>query len=235
MARNSKYMASPLPFESLQCKTSKILKSLRSNSSAAITSFTIFEQGNGETPEHRESLHKLVSQHRAGTTFDHIMRSMLNLVVMDVSRMTDNPGTDRLTLRRLVQLVDGRKCDFENAALHWYDDLLGFPNSKAEMSAAKVVEKWDAFHNNLDTLLNSAELKRVRALRNNELAHSLGKTFPLPVILDIKHVLLEVADIVSSASFALEGLEWAVDDYVVTRNDNARNFWDCFSGLGDCD
>ena len=180
-------------------------------------------------------MHTLVIQRGAGNTFDHIMRSMLNLVVMDVSRMTDNPGKDRRTLKSLTRLIDGRKFDFENAALHWFDDLLGFPNSQAQTSAAKVVEQWDAFNKRLDILLKSDELKRVRALRNNELAHSLGKTFPLPVILDIKHVLLEVADIVSSATFALEGGEWAVGDYVVTRSDNARDFWDCFGGLGDRD
>ncbi|KDA02792.1 hypothetical protein [Hyphomonas oceanitis] len=221
-------MSGAKSFENLKSDSSRILKSLRSNTSAGITSLAVFEQGNGENEEHRKSLHDLVSQRHAGMTFDHIMRSMLNLAVMDVSRMTDNPGTDRLSLSRLVRLVDGHKSDFENAALHWYDDLLGFPNAQAETSAAKVVEEWDVFHDNLQILQRSGELKRVRALRNNELAHSLGKSFQLPVILDIKQVLLKIGNVVSSASFALEGLEWGVDDYVVSRNENARTFWDCF-------
>jgi hypothetical protein len=48
------------------------------------------------------------------------------------------------------------------------------------------------------------------------------------MISDIKEVLLEIAAIVSSASFAIEGLEWDVTEYAFSRSENARDFWDCF-------
>jgi hypothetical protein len=65
---------------------------------------------------------------------------MLNLTVMDVSRMTDNPGTDRLTLKRLAQLVEGRKSDFENAALHWYDLCSDFQTNKLSRPRRRFVK-----------------------------------------------------------------------------------------------
>jgi hypothetical protein len=218
----------PLPIETLQSDAAKILKSLRSNAGSGVTSFTIFEQGNGETRDHRNTLHLLVSQRQAVVPFDHILRSMLNLAVMDISRMTDNPGTDRLSLKRLVKLVDGRKADFEDCARHWHDGALGYPNPLAEGAAAKVAEEWDLFHSKFEALLASDELKRVRKLRDSELAHSLGKSIQLPIISDLKHVLVQLAEIVSSASFAIEGLEWDIADYVESRSEHARRFWDSF-------
>lgn len=218
----------PLPIEALQVDAARILKSLRSNAASGVTSFTILEQGNGETREHRKALHARLSQREAVVSFDHILRSMLNLAVMDISRMTDNPGTDRLTLKRLVKLMDGRKAEFEDCVRHWYDEALGYPNPLGEGGAAKVAEEWNNFHFQFAALLASEQLKRVRKLRDSELAHSLGESIQLPIISDLKHVLVQLAEIVSAASFAIEGLEWDIAEYVESRSEHAKRLWDSF-------
>jgi len=57
------------------------------------------------------------------------------------------------------------------------DDIPGFPNNQAGTSSAKVTKEWDALHQTQESLLNSSEIKRVRSLRNNDLAHSPASRF----------------------------------------------------------
>ena len=86
----------------------------------------------------------------------------------------------------------------------------------------------------IDYFLGSPEIERLRALRNEALAHRLSIYTSRPTFNDIGWAFKKIHEIVSKASVVVTGTNWDPDDFYKAQLTYANEFWDHFErGLAD--
>lgn len=202
----------------------QLVKELEGELHHARASWAVFSCGNGLDPTHRASLHKKLDHTFELHTFEHIIRASATMTVMSVARLTDPHKADRITLMGLKKLIQTEVPTFSDAAAKWFES---WPEKSAqdrqfvEEGIPKLVSKISKF-------VNCNEIKRIRKLRDEALAHRLKLNTLRPTFHDIGYAFDHANEIVSEASVLLTGTSWDPSDFMNAQDTYASAFWDRF-------
>ena len=199
-----------------------VIKQLEAELYHARASWSVFEAGNGLDKSSRASLHELINNTYANHTYGHIIRSAASMTVLSISRITDNPRPQRYTIGGLQKVIIAQTDLLSESAGNWFPDWPEKSNKDKVWARTEARQISDL----IDQFTGSEELKRIRALRNEALAHRLTVRTVRPTFNDIGVAFKSAHEIISRSSTLILGNNWNPNDFFDVQLSYANEFWD---------
>lgn len=206
-----------------------MVRQLEKDLESARRTWAIFSESNGDNEAERAGLRLAIAHTHAGHSFTDIQMTCAVSTLMALARITDPRGQDRISLDALRGVIGPIQGEMANNALTWYVGLeFEIGGEMAAGEHQRVKQKLPELITGIGTLLKSDEVKRIRALRNEALAHALSFVSIEPTFEDIRIVYRQATQLISLASYAVSGLSTDEVDRDRIARMRAREFWDAF-------
>lgn len=205
-----------------------LLEALEANLNSARMSRAIFVAGNGADATARNNMHKAFSDTYAAHAFQHVMNTALRDTALAIARITDPPGSERLSLPKLGKLLETNSAQLIEDAYNWYgaENAQEREGSIGKRSRDLVSARLPILILDIKKFLNSPTVKAIRSLRDAALAHSLDIEH-LPVTIDdVENAFHEANRIVAEASLLATGKEWDPEQFDEGPLLYANDLWD---------
>jgi AbiU2 len=207
---------------------------------AARKSWALFESFNGKDDAARAQLRASVSALGLVTCANGIAMALVRDTLLALFRISDAPGSDKLTLCRLSRSLQdpGVVARLEQDARRWSARMTPYSQKFADEDAATcrraislittiVPPKWDANSPPSDPRLFNLRTK-LKDVRDHVIAHSVdtsGVMFPHRN--DIMEFLDLASELVEKAQLVFRGTSAQWEDDFKSRLKEATVFWDC--------
>ncbi len=214
-------------------ESAQLAAALEGELAHARASWSVFMSGNGLKDGHRSSLRNLLDGRDEAVVFNHLMRATATMTVMSIARLTDPYETDRLTMSRLKSLLGKNFLEeFVREARSWFPDW----KEKCDLEERRTRTQLPLVHSRICKFLDSQQIARIRALRDEAVAHRLRISTIRPTFNDIGWAFDEAHSICSAVSLLARGTSWDPEDFIRLPLNSADAFWDAFErGLAEAD
>ena len=206
----------------------ELLDAIEQDVLKALYGMAIFKQLNGAQFQ-RDRLRALISGRSLGMIHNHIRQSLLNEFTLAICRSSDpnNSKSERRSWPRLKALIEPIQFDFIDRRLA-NDEIVNGQRGeqKTAQKQAEFAAEVCGFISDLKNFLKSSQLKRIRAERDNALAHNLNVERLGYTLGDADYVIQCSVDLLCQAKKVVSNQSYYPDYFIEEADIQSERFWD---------